>query len=160
MYKRPYFNDILVRLSEKRHFIQVLSGPRQSGKTFLINQILSSLNIPSNYALADEPSIRDRIWIEQQWNIARTKVQELGRAVLVLDEVQKIDGWSETIKYLWDKDSFSGTELLLVILGSSPLLMKKGLTESLAGRFEIIGSFVFKLQVLGLTARNVDGFLI
>jgi predicted AAA+ superfamily ATPase len=104
----------------------------------LIQQAVGSINTPSHYALADEPMIRDRVWIEQQWQTARLKVKELGKAILILDEVQKIEGWSETVKYLWDMDSASHLELLVVILGSSPLLIQKGLTESLAGRFEVM----------------------
>jgi len=139
MYNRPFFKDILSRFQEKRQFIQVISGPRQVGKTFLMQQVIDTLNsaIPTHYVLADEPSIRDQVWIEQQWEIGRLKVKEKGKALLVLDEIQKIEGWSETIKHLWDTDTASNTNLFIAILGSSPLLVQKGLTESLAGRFEI-----------------------
>ncbi|MBI5299781.1 MAG: ATP-binding protein [Deltaproteobacteria bacterium] len=138
MYQRSYFNKILQRLKEPRHFIQVLSGPRQSGKTTLICQITQATDVPIHYALADDPSIRDRIWIEQQWEIGRLKTREMGKAILVLDELQKIEGWSETVKYLWDSDTLSELGLIVVILGSSPLLVQRGLTESLAGRFEVL----------------------
>ncbi|MBI2342296.1 MAG: ATP-binding protein [Deltaproteobacteria bacterium] len=138
MYNLPYLKDILSRLNEPRRFIQVVLGPRQVGKTMLIQQTVGLINTPSHYALADEPMIRDRVWIEQQWQTARLKVKERGKAILILDEVQKIEGWSETVKYLWDMDSASHLELLVVILGSSPLLIQKGLTESLAGRFEVM----------------------
>lgn len=60
------------------------------------------------------------------------------KAILVLDEVQKVPGWSETIKGLWDGESERQQCLSLVLLGSSPLLMQAGLTESLAGRPEVI----------------------
>lgn len=58
--------------------------------------------------------------------------------MLVLDEIQKISGWSDTVKGLWDADRASGCPLHVVILGSSPLLMQRGLNETLAGRFEPI----------------------
>lgn len=61
-----------------------------------------------------------------------------GEALLVLDEAQKIPNWSDMIKFLWDEDTKNKTPLSVVILGSSPWLMQKGLTESLAGRFEVI----------------------
>ncbi|MBW1981872.1 MAG: ATP-binding protein [Deltaproteobacteria bacterium] len=86
--------------------------------------------------------MRDRIWIEQQWEIARAKLEsgnpQRQTAILVLDEIQKVPGWSETVKRLWDEDSNENKQLHVVILGSSQLLMQQGLTESLAGRFEII----------------------
>src|SRR5207253_6303430 len=58
--------------------------------------------------------------------------------LLVLDEIQKISGWSETVKRLWDEDTAAGRKLKVMILGSAPLLVQRGLTESLAGRFEIV----------------------
>ena len=138
MFTRPIHKEIIKRLDEPRRFIQVLSGPRQTGKTTLAHQVMASHNIPSHYASADEPTLKDRIWIEQQWGVARLKVKPKKSALFVLDEVQKIGGWSETIKRLWDEDSASRLKLHLLILGSSPLLVHRGLTESLAGRFEII----------------------
>jgi predicted AAA+ superfamily ATPase len=56
----------------------------------------------------------------------------------VLDEVQKVPHWSESVKRLWDEDTRTGTPLKVVILGSAPLLIARGLTESLAGRFEVL----------------------
>jgi hypothetical protein len=108
------------------------------GKTTLIQQVMESLNAPSHYASADEP-LRDRAWIEQQWDFCRLKAREGSKgALLVLDEVQKISGWPDIVKLLWDADTRSKTPLKVVILGSSPLLIQRGLSESLAGRFEII----------------------
>ena len=141
MFKRPLHRVILKRLRDTRHFIQVLAGPRQSGKTTLVRQVLDELAGPSHYATADEPTLRNRTWLEQQWETGRHVVGR-GRGetagVLVLDEIQKIPGWSETVKRLWDEDSAKNLALHVVLLGSSPLLVQTGLSESLAGRFEII----------------------
>ncbi len=142
MFKRPIFNVLRRRFSEPRRFIQVLSGPRQTGKTTLARQLMAEDILPSHYASADEPTLKDYVWIEQQWETARTKIKKRGRrkkkGLLVLDEVQKVPGWSETVKRLWDEDSAVGLPLHILILGSSPLLVQRGLTESLAGRFESI----------------------
>ena len=141
MFKRPMYRVLLDRIAEPRRFIQVMAGPRQTGKTTLAQQIMSDLTIPSHYASADEPTLKDRIWIEQQWEAGRVKARSdkrRKRALLVLDEVQKVTGWSETIKRLWDEDSVSRLPLHVIMLGSSPLLVQQGLTESLAGRFEVI----------------------
>ena len=137
MYKRPVYQIIYKRLQEKRRFIQILSGPRQTGKTTLARQILSELNFPCHYATADEPLPKERIWIDQQWETARLLCGK-NSGLLVLDEIQKIPGWSETVKKLWDEDTHGEVDLRVLILGSSPLLIQKGLTESLAGRFEAI----------------------
>ena len=102
---------------------------------------MDSVSIPVHFATADEPTLRDRMWIAQQWDIARLKITDRGRkkgALLILDEAQKVSEWSETVKRLWDEDTRSGLPLKVVLLGSSPLLVQRGLTESLAGRFEVI----------------------
>ena len=139
-YKRPIYHELLKRVKEKRRFIQVLSGPRQVGKTTLARQIIESCKLPVHYASADEPTLRDRAWLNQQWDIARLKISEEKNSsvLLIIDEVQKVSDWSETVKRLWDEDTANDTNLKLMLLGSSPLLMQKGLTESLGGRFETI----------------------
>ena len=118
----------------------MLAGPRQSGKTTIAQQILEGLKFPNQYASADEPALKGTSWIEQQWESARQTAVENGPrgSIFVLDEIQKIPGWSEPVKRLWDADTRNKVPLKLVLLGSSPLLVQKGLTESLAGRFEVI----------------------
>ncbi|HJX16389.1 MAG TPA: ATP-binding protein [Candidatus Deferrimicrobiaceae bacterium] len=137
MFKRHAFQTLLSRIREPRKFIQVLAGPRQVGKTTLARQVIDAGGIPSHYASADAPTLRDRIWIEQQWDLGRLRAGE-GDALLVLDEIQKIGEWSEVVKRLWDEDTASGKPLKVAILGSAPLLVRSGLTESLAGRFEVL----------------------
>ena len=141
MYKRAIFHTLLKRIQEPRRFIQVLAGPRQVGKTTMARQLTEAVSIPVHFVTADEPTLRDRTWLVQQWEIARLKINEKNRrkgALLILDETQKVSEWSEIIKRLWDEDTRSGLPLKVVLLGSSPLLVQRGLTESLAGRFEII----------------------
>ena len=128
-------------MKEPRRFMQVLAGPRQVGKTTIARQVMDSVSIPVHFATADEPTLRDRTWIAQQWDIARLKISDRRLkkgALLILDEAQKVSAWSDTVKRLWDEDTRSGLPLKVVLLGSSPLLVQRGLTESLAGRFEVI----------------------
>ena|SRR3989344_4722117 len=138
MYKRLIFKDIFDRLQEPRRFIQVLTGPRQVGKTMLARQVIEALKQPSHYASADDPGLNNILWLNQQWEIARQLAHTHKTAILILDEVQKIKEWSETVKKLWDEDTFNKLPLKVILLGSSPLLTQAGLTESLAGRFEKI----------------------
>jgi len=137
MYKRPMFQTLQSRLKEPRRFLQVLAGPRQVGKTTLARQAMEGGRSRSHYASADEPTLQDRAWIEQQWDLGRLKAKD-GGALLVLDEIQKVPGWSEVVKRLWDEDTTKGVSLKCVLLVSSPLRVQKGLTESLAGRFEVL----------------------
>jgi len=125
---------------EPRRFIQVITGPRQVGKTTLVRQFMEQCRIPVHFAAADLVPAGQASWISQQWEVARLKLNqaEVNEAVLVIDEIQKIDNWSETVKKEWDADTSAERKLKVIILGSSRLLLQQGLTESLAGRFEII----------------------
>ena len=134
-------------------------GPRQTGKTTLVRQALSLSGIPHGYVSVDEPDPstppltpdtlsettfdfpqpRDARWLTRRWEEARHHAdREQEGFVLALDEIQKIPNWSETVKGLWDADRIAGRPLHVIVLGSAPLLMQSGLTESLAGRFEPI----------------------
>ena len=136
-YQRPQFQTLISRLAEPRRFIQVVAGPRQVGKTTLVQQVCEATGMPVQFSSADEPTLRGPEWIAQQWEIARLKLGSEG-AILVLDEVQKVPGWSEAVKRLWDEDTRKKITLKVVLLGSSPLLIQRGLSESLAGRFEVL----------------------
>lgn len=138
VFKREITGQLRSRLAESRHFIQVVTGPRQVGKTTAVQQVLGEWRGPSHYATADLPAPPQPAWIEQQWEIARLHAQKVQPVLLVLDEVQKVTRWSEVVKRLWDEDTRKGTDIRVVVLGSSALLMQHGLTESLAGRFEVL----------------------
>ena len=139
-YVRSQFNTLKERILEPRKFMQVLAGPRQVGKSTLVGQVLNQTDIAHALEVADAVDPEDSDWIHRVWEAARTTMMLRGleEYLLVIDEVQKIDNWSEVVKREWDADTRDGVNLKVVLLGSSRLLLKKGLTESLAGRYELI----------------------
>jgi predicted AAA+ superfamily ATPase len=139
-YTRPQAAELRRRLSEPRRFLQVVAGARQVGKTTLVTQVTATAGLPHLFASADEPTLRGPEWIEAQWEAARLMLRSADRrgALLVLDEVQKVPRWSDAVKHLWDADTRARRPLRVVLLGSAPLLIERGLTDSLAGRFEIL----------------------
>jgi len=139
-FERQYAAVLATRLAEPRRFLHVVAGPRQVGKTTLVQQVLAQFDRPNLFVSADEPALRDRAWLAAQWERARLLAKDSGKrgAVLALDEVQKIPDWSEAVKRLWDEDTRARLPLRVVLLGSAPLLVQRGLAESLAGRFEIL----------------------
>lgn len=139
-YIRNQYGILCERIGDPRKFIQVLAGPRQVGKSTLVQQVLKDITISYSLENADGISHEDSDWIRRVWESVRIAMQlrHEEEHLLVIDEVQKIDNWSEVVKAEWDKDSREGRNLKVVLLGSSRLLIKKGLTESLAGRFELI----------------------
>lgn len=147
-YKRKQYHTLLERILEPRRFMQILAGPRQVGKTTLVGQVLDDLTIPYTMEVADAIDPKDSNWIHRVWESVRTTmlIRKEQEHLLVIDEVQKIENWSEMVKREWDEDSRHRLNLKVVLLGSSRLLLKRGLTESLAGRFELIRIGHWSLQ--------------
>lgn len=140
MFKRVQFKVLKSRLLESRSKIQVISGPRQVGKSTMVKQVLQEIDIPYMLVSADNIDHTNTAWIGEMWATARARmrVTQTNEYLLVIDEVHKIDNWSEAVKKEWDDDTFKDLNMKVVILGSSRLLLKDGLTESLAGRYELI----------------------
>lgn len=138
MFYRSYLETVKKRIQEPRKFIQVILGPRQVGKTTMITQLLSQLSVPNLYESADAIPVTNSVWLTQLWEAARLQIKVSGATeyLIVIDEIQKIDNWSEIVKQQWDKDTRERTNIKVILLGSSRLLIQQGLTESLAGRFE------------------------
>ena len=164
-YERAQISTLFDRLSEKPQRLAIVTGPRQTGKTTLVHQVLGQLDGPSRYVSVDKPDTailpqipdlgsprlefaqqmapldgsRDARWLVMQWEQARVDAESSDRGlVLAIDEIQKIPNWSETVKGLWDDDRRFDRPLHVILLGSAPLLMQKGLSESLAGRYETV----------------------
>lgn len=139
-YKRIYFKDINERINEPRNKMQVIVGPRQVGKTTLIGQVLEQCTMPFDSYTADDIIGDSSDWLAGIWETQRLKMDanKQDKRLLVIDEVQKIPNWSETVKAEWDRDTREKRQLLVVLLGSSRMLIEDGLTESLTGRFELI----------------------
>lgn len=139
--ERAVLTPFVQRLREPRRFLQVLAGPRQVGKTTLVRQALAALadepGLAQHSTSADSPGLQGSSWLAAQWETARALARQAGACLLVLDEVQKLPGWTEEVKRLWDEDTAAGRDVRAVVLGSAPLLIARGLTESMAGRFEI-----------------------
>jgi predicted AAA+ superfamily ATPase len=124
---------------EPRRFIQIVVGARQTGKTAAVLQSLEKLNAPQRFVSADDPALTSGEWLRNEWEQARSLAKS-GEAVLVIDEIQKVGNWSGVVKLLWDEDTRLRVPLKVVLTGSSSLLLQKGLSESLMGRFEILCS--------------------
>ncbi len=158
-FERASVATVVGRFSEEPTRLLTLFGPRQTGKTTIIGQALRQTSLPSRYLAIDEPDptsseistsvsltpslplnqVRDAEWLTRRWEDAqRLTVQSGARLVLVFDEIQKVPNWSEAVKGLWDADRANNLPMHVVLLGSAPLAIQSGLSESLAGRFESI----------------------
>ena len=140
MYKRAVFQTIKRRLEEPRKFIQVVMGPRQVGKSTVVKQVIQELNTPFQLFSADNVPASNTAWVSNCWAAVRSLKESKGleTIILVFDEIQKINNWSEVVKKEWDDDTFHDRNIKVLLLGSSRVLLEKGLSESLAGRFEEI----------------------
>lgn len=140
MYQRKYYHIIKERINEERFAIQVIAGPRQVGKTTVVGQVLDDIEMPFLSETADSVDPNNPEWISSIWANARSIMQVRGynEFLIVIDEIQKLNNWSEFVKKEWDSDTRNKINIKVILLGSSRLLIKKGLTESLAGRYELI----------------------
>lgn len=136
-FRRSIVQTITERIAEPRRYMQVIVGPRQTGKTTATRQALDSLDIPSRFARASQDIPASQDWLRREWNEARRLAQRAS-AVLVIDEIQMVTQWSAVVKALWDEDTDNGIDLAVVLTGSSSLLLQRGLREALTGRFEVI----------------------
>ncbi|MCY4176729.1 MAG: ATP-binding protein [Acidimicrobiaceae bacterium] len=161
-YRRRHVDTLVERLTEPPQRLIAVFGPRQTGKTTAVRHALESVALPYRLEAVDMPAetgsglapgaavedggftmlpgaVHDRRWLVEVWEDSKQRAWASERGfVLVLDEIQKIRGWSEAVKGLWDSDPDRNCPLHVVILGSAPLLMQAGLSESLAGRFETV----------------------
>lgn len=140
MYKRAEYHVIKNRLEEDRKFIQVVMGPRQVGKSTVVKQVLQDLNIPFQLFAADNVPASNTAWVSNCWAAVRSLKDNKGweSVILIIDEIQKIQNWSEAVKKEWDDDTFNDRNIKVLLLGSSRVMLEKGLSESLGGRFEEI----------------------
>ena len=104
MFRRKLVAQLAERLTEPRKFIQIVIGPRQTGKTTAVTQALEELHIPTHFVSADDPGLSSVEWLRNEWEQARA-LAKTGEALLVVDEIQKIKGWSPIVKLLWDEDN-------------------------------------------------------
>jgi predicted AAA+ superfamily ATPase len=139
MFTRNLVSQLLERLNEPRRFIQIVVGPRQTGKTTAVVQVLEKTSTPRHFVSADDPSLVSTEWLRNEWEQARA-LAKTREALLVIDEIQKVGSWSSIVKLLWDEDTRLRINLKVILTGSSSLLLQKGLAESLMGRFEILYS--------------------
>ncbi|MEE0996911.1 MAG: AAA family ATPase [Paludibacteraceae bacterium] len=160
MLKRKQYKELSDRILEPRDKIQVISGPRQVGKSTMVKQVLAETTIPHLSVSADGVDKENTRWIGEIWESARAKMQinKLREYLLVIDEVHKINNWSEEVKKQWDADTRNDINLKVVLLGSSRLLLKDGLTESLTGRYELIRmphwSYIEMQKAFGLSVEQ------
>ena len=159
-----YWVPILIhRLNEAKPLIQIVLGPRQVGKTTSLDQVASTWS--SKHVIsksADDHRMDGGLWIDQAWDEARQIYKESsGKPVLLIfDEIQKIDQWSETVKKNWDFDIKSKLTIRVVLSGSSSLSLQKGLSESLAGRFEVIAATHLSLgEFKELSSGDLDQYI-
>ena len=138
MFQRHITKVLTERLCEPRRFMQIVLGPRQVGKSTTVRQALQHQTVPTILVSADELTIVGAVWIAEQWERARALASKSGTCILAIDEIQKIPNWSETVKRLWDEDTATQSNVVVVLTGSSTMLLRKGLSESLTGRFEVL----------------------
>ena len=142
MFERRQVGTIRSRMLEADNpLIQMVVGPRQTGKSTMIAQALEGIGVLAHSVSADDILAPTPEWVREEWQQARNLQRASGQPViLALDEIQKIQGWPNVVKGLWDADRRAFAPIKVVLSGSSSLLLRRGSEDSLKGRFEVIRS--------------------
>lgn len=152
MHQRDAYHKVMSMLQEDQYLMIYLRGPRASGKTSFIKEVMRNLKCSHTYLPAknhDEsgriPSSssfihRDRSegkWLIEAWYKVREKIEQnpLNRKhVIFVDDVQCLIDFSSYIKPLWDQDRRFNYPIHVVLTGSTSLLIQENLTDSMVGR--------------------------
>lgn len=148
MFQRYQVSTIASRMTGTDNpLMQVVVGPRQTGKSTMIAQALRQIDMERSFVSADDALIPDSEWLEMEWQQARNMTgRGSNPVILAIDEVQKIPHWSRAVKSLYDADRRTDTPVRVILSGSYSLLLHKGLEDSLMGRFELIHSPHWSLE--------------
>lgn len=130
--------DVLIqRLSDNAPSrIQLVTGPRQVGKTTMLGRIAASFGARAVYGAADSPAASNAGYWDSLWAEAERVAAAQGPAVLLLDEIHMFENWATRLKGSWDRVVRLNLPVHVVASGSSALRLGHGAKESLAGRFE------------------------
>ena len=144
--------------------IQLLSGPRQVGKTTLLLELARRLGADATYAAADGPEAALPGFWERLWGSMEERAAGRGRAVLLLDEAHLLSDWAARLKGQWDRLRRLKIPVHVVATGSSALRLASGSRESLAGRFERLTlthwSATSLAQTFGLAPEGAADFVV
>ena len=132
--------------------IQLLTGPRQVGKTTLLLDLAARYGDRALYAAADAPEAGVPGYWERFWADAEAKARN-GKSVVFLDEIHLVPNWSGLLKGYWDRFRRRHLPVHIVATGSSALRVTAGSRESLAGRFE---RMVFAHWTAGALAKTFN----
>lgn len=158
-FQRRHVETVLRLLRLEKPLIVAVIGPRQTGKTTIVRDVLRQAGVRGWYVAADEPTaeptetanprsrtgsvparpeltLADTSRLVEVWEAARRKARASDDGfVLALDEIQRVPNWSPFVKGLWDRDRAEGVPLRVIVSGSAPWSLLTGIHESLAGRF-------------------------
>lgn len=139
---RQIRDELLKRLCEMAPGrVQILSGPRQVGKTTLLLEIAEEFGERATYVSADSTEAQMSGWWEQVVRTAGERARKAGKGLLLVDEIPYLPDWARRLKTEADRIFRDKLPLHLVVSGSSAIQLGKGSRETLAGRFERLRLF-------------------
>jgi predicted AAA+ superfamily ATPase len=123
--------------TEPARRIQLLTGPRQVGKTTILLELAGEFGERAIYRAADVEEIAAPGWWAIQWDRAM-RLARTGPTLLLVDEIQTLPNWARRVKVAFDEVARERLPLQIVISGSAALSMTRGARNELAGRFELL----------------------
>ena len=112
-------------------------GVRRSGKSYILRQVAKKLSedygkeniLYVNFEDAGFPTKLTKEFLLKIYEVYRKYIRPKKKPVLILDEIQEVDGWEKFVRTLNEKD-----EAFVIISGSSAKIMSEELATILSGR--------------------------
>jgi uncharacterized protein len=148
VYHRVLVQNIEQQLSKSRKVITIL-GPRQVGKTTLLNKLLDKTTLVYKRLNAD---LQSSIDVLSSRDLNKLKELVDGIELLVIDEAQNVPDIGMSLKILYDEIP----ELKIIVTGSSALELANKTKEALTGRTRTFYMYPMSLLELKKTYNTFD----
>ena len=139
MIERRLKQLILPRLFRGK--VIVLTGPRQVGKTTLLQMLMNETDKKTLYWNCDEPDIRQKL---SNPTSTQMKSETASAELVLIDEAQRVPNIGITLKLLVD----NLPEKQVIVTGSSALELSNSISEPLTGRKYEYHVFPFSAEEL------------
>lgn len=114
--QKEIYQSVVSALANNNSKILIVEGPRQAGKTTMVQRALNELGLKATYANADNEYTDNRLFIHNAWEKKRRSANS---QLIVLDNIQHIRNWSTLLQAEYEADMAIGKQPRVVLIAAS-----------------------------------------